>query len=145
MLNANRRDYRKGYEKHYRLYKNLRKENADINSRRLLLIYSVECGLKYKLLVKWYEQNIESILAGEDKRKKDIIKSHSLELLIKELGQKGNFKFPQLRTVHGNFVSSEAYHQVYRYCIGIDENAYEKEKRMEEILNDIASWIEEGM
>ena len=53
MLIADKRDYRRGYEKHYQSYKRLKSQNADINSRRLLLVYSVECGLKYKLLDKW--------------------------------------------------------------------------------------------
>ena len=62
MLIADQKDYRKGYEKHYQSYKRLKDENADINSRRLLLIYSVECGLKYKLLGKWNEKNPRKIL-----------------------------------------------------------------------------------
>ena len=57
MLIADKRDYRRGYEKHYQSYKRLKSQNADINSRRLLLVYSVECGLKYKLLDKWNEEN----------------------------------------------------------------------------------------
>ena len=57
MLIADKRDYRKGYKKHYELYKRLKSNNSDINSRRLLLVYSVECGLKYMLLDKWREDD----------------------------------------------------------------------------------------
>lgn len=72
MLIADKRDYRKGYEKHYQSYKRLKGENADIYSRRLLLVYSVECGLKYKLLDKWNEQNPQKILAGIDDKNFDV-------------------------------------------------------------------------
>lgn len=91
MLIADKRDYRNGYKKHYGLYKRLYKENADINSRRLLLAYSVECGLKYMLLDKWHEENPKNILEGADEKKKTILKSHNLEKILKELGQQGNF------------------------------------------------------
>lgn len=86
MLLADKKDYRRGYEKHYQLYKRLKDENADVNSRRLLLVYSVECGLKYKLLDKWNEENSQRILDSKDEKKKDILTSHSLEKILKELG-----------------------------------------------------------
>ncbi len=57
MLIADKKDYRKGYKKHYELYKRLKSENSNVNSRRLLLIYCVECGLKYMLLDKWCENS----------------------------------------------------------------------------------------
>lgn len=46
MLIADKKDYKRGYKKHFGLYKRLHSEHADSSSRRLLLIYSVECGLK---------------------------------------------------------------------------------------------------
>ncbi len=67
------------YKKHYELYKRLKIDNSDVNSRRLLLIYSVECGLKYMLLDKWREENPQKIFNGTDEKKKDILKSHNLE------------------------------------------------------------------
>lgn len=145
MLLADKRDYRRGYEKHYQLYKRLKNDNSDVNSRRLLLVYSVECGLKYKLLDKWNEENPQRILDGKDEKKKDILTSHNLEKILKELGQQGNFKFPQLKTVHKNIVSTEGYHQLYRYCIKIQEKQLDKEKKIEDTLYDVACWIKEGM
>ncbi len=87
MLIADKKDYRKGYKKHYELYKRLKSENSNVNSRRLLLIYCVECGLKYMLLDKWCENSPKKILDSNDKIKKDILKSHNLEKILKELGQ----------------------------------------------------------
>ena len=143
MLVANKQDYRKGYKKHYELYRHLHSRKSNVNSRRLLLIYSVECGLKYMLLDRWHETNPRNILEGYDEQKKRILKSHNLEKIVKELGQQGNFKFPQLKTVHGNSVSSEEYHQLYRYCIRIEEGERKKEAELEDVLEQVAIWIDE--
>mgnify|MGYP004576863305 CR=1 FL=1 len=145
MLIADKRDYRNGYKKHYESYKRMKNDNSNINSRRLLLIYCVECGLKYMLLDKWRENNPKRILDGTDEKKKSILKSHNLEKILKELGQQGNFKFSQLETVHKDQVVSEAYHQLYRYCIRIQEKEHDKEEKIEETLKNVACWIEEGM
>jgi hypothetical protein len=145
MLIADKRDYRRGYKKHYELYKRLKDVNSDVNSRRLLLIYSVECGLKYMLLDKWHEENPKKIFEGADEKKKGILKSHNLGKLLKELGQEGNFKFPQLETIHKNLVVSETYHQLYRYCIRTQKGEESKEEKLEETLKNVASWISEGM
>lgn len=145
MLAADKKDYRRGYKKHYQSYRRLKGDNSDINSRRLLLIYSVECGLKYLLLDKWNEENPQKILNGSDERKKAILKSHNLEKILKELGQQGIFKFPQIETIHKDTAGSETYHQLYRYCIRTQEKQQDKEEKMEESLYNIACWIEEGM
>ena len=145
MIVADKRDYRKGYKKHYELYKRLKNENSDVNSRRLLLIYSVECGLKYKLLVQWREENPRRILEGVDEKKKTILKSHNLEKILKELGQQGIFRFPQLESIHKDSVPTEAYHQLYRYCINLNERDRDKEEKLEETLKNVACWLGEGM
>lgn len=97
------------------------------------------------LLDKWKEETPKNIFDSNDSRKKDILKSHSLEKILKELGQQGNFKFPQLETIHKDLVVSGTYHQLYRYCIRTHEKQQEKEKSMEETLNHVAYWIEERM
>lgn len=101
--------------------------------------------MKYLLLDKWNEENPQKILNSNDERKKDILKSHNLEKILKELGQQGIFKFPQLETIHKNTVGSETYHQLYRYCIRTQEKQQDKEETMEGSLDNIVCWIEEGM
>ena len=145
MLVADKRDYKRGYKKHYALYKRLREDNSDQNSRRLLLIYSVECGLKYMLLVKWREENPKEILESADERRKKVLTSHNLEKILKELGQQGNFKFPQLETIHKDHVTSETYHQLYRYCVRTREKEEDKESVLEKTLKNLANWIGEGI
>lgn len=152
MILADKRDYNNGYRKHYAAYERMSKENADIKSRRLLLIYCVECGLKYKLLNKWGMDNPKELLEKakeeldtDDRRKREVLSSHDLEKMLKELGQQGIFKFPQLKTIHNEIVSSQTYHQLYRYGIRTSENEESKEKELENSLSDILEWIKEGV
>ena len=60
-IEADRNDYRRGYRKHYQAYKFLSKTNDCSISRRLLLVYSVECGLKYRLLEQWRQNSSNGI------------------------------------------------------------------------------------
>lgn len=145
MIIADKKDYRRGYKKHYQLYKRLKNENSNINGRRLLLVYSVECGLKYLLLDKWSVENPQMIWNSKNDKKKEILTFHNHEKIMKELGQQGIFKFPQVETIHKNVVVSETYHQLYRYCIRTLDKQQRKEEKLEESLNNIACWIEEGM
>ena len=69
MILADRRDYKYGYRKHLAAYQYLERTNKTVQSRCLLLVYSVECGLKCLLLSKWRENNPKDILADKsDKR-----------------------------------------------------------------------------
>ena len=111
----------------------------------LLLVYSVECGLKYKLLNKWGVADPRKILEGANDKKIKVLKSHNLGTILKELGQQGGFKFPRLKTLHGDIVDAESYHQFYRYCIKAQEKQLNEEEMIEDLLNNIACWIKEGM
>lgn len=50
MLIADKKEYKTGYKKHLETYKKLKIGNSDIKSRRLLLCYSVECGVSRVIL-----------------------------------------------------------------------------------------------
>ncbi len=140
MILADRRDYKYGYRKHLAAYQYLERTNKTVQSRCLLLVYSVECGLKCLLLSKWRENNPKDILADKSDKRYPIMTSHNLQELLKELGQT-RFRFPQLITVHKNIVSSAEYHQLCRYGVQVKDNY--KMERYEQVLNDIAEWIGE--
>lgn len=145
MILADKKDYKQGYKKHYSAYNKLHNMNASINSKRLLLSYCVECGLKYLLLDKWHEENPKKIIENNGDSRKDVLTSHNLEKILKELIQQGTFKFPQMTTVHQDNITSDSYHQLCRYCIRVKENDKDKEIRYEDELRKIAEWIKEGM
>lgn len=140
MILADKRDYKHGYRKHLSAYRYLDKSNSNMRSRCLLLVYSVECGLKYLLLTKWREDNPKKILADKNDNRYPIIRSHNLQELLKELGQT-RFRFPYMTTVHKDPVTSTEYHQLCRYGIRVKE--YDKIRQYEQILSEIAVWIEE--
>ncbi len=140
MILADRRDYKYGYRKHLAAYQYLERTNKTVQSRCLLLVYSVECGLKCLLLSKWRENNPKDILADKSDKRYPIMTSHNLQEFLKELGQT-RFRFPQMITVHKNIVSSAEYHQLCRYGVQVKDNY--KMERYEQVLNDIAEWIGE--
>lgn len=142
MLFANQRDYKNGYKKHLIAYKDLKKNNNSVISRCLLLVYAVECGLKYLLLEKWDVDSSGGILKnGRDERYGEL-KTHNLQRLLRALGQ-DRYQFPKIKTVHGGDVNIEIYHQMLRYGIEVrkkdkmDMGLYENE------LLKVVDWIEE--
>jgi len=142
---ADKRDYLCGYRKHYSAYKSLHNAKDAIISKRLLLAYSVECGLKYLLIDKWKITNLKLLLINNEDSRSKIIKSHNLEKILKELGQTGTFKFPQILTKHKDNITSENFHQLCRYGIKVVEKDKCKEENYEEELKKIANWIAEGI
>lgn len=145
MVLADKKDYKRGYEKHYRTFQRLKQTNDDARSRRLLLVYSVECGLKCKLLDNWHENNPKEILDNKDDWRRPIITTHNLEKILKELGQASVFKFPAaIETKHGDFVNSEDFHQFCRYGVEA-KNKSDKEEKYEEELMKVADWLEEEL
>ncbi len=50
-LRADQRDYKNAFKKHYHAYSNWQGTGSNL-SRRLILAYCVECGLKYNLRLK---------------------------------------------------------------------------------------------
>lgn len=146
MILADKQDYKKGYRKHYSTYQHLNSQNGTVLSRRLLLVYSIECGLKYKLLEKWEvvsSKEIREILSNKKHPKNKILGTHNLRKILKELGQEGEFHFSEISTVHKDKISIEDYHQMQRYGIKADDKDIEKEKQLEKVLQQIADWIEE--
>lgn len=145
MVLADKRDYKRGYEKHYRTFRKLKQANSDLRSRRLLLVYSVECGLKYKLLDVWRENNPKQILDNKDDWRRKIITSHNLEKILKELGQASTFVFPvAIETKHGDFITSETFHQFCRYGVEAKRKS-DKEDKYEEELIKVAEWLSEEL
>lgn len=143
---ADKRDYRRGYVKHYKAYQILCKNNDCLKSRRLLLVYSVECGLKYKLLDSWKEDNPKKIINNDKDARRLILMSHSLSKIVKELGQAGTFHFSKaIETNHGDYVTDETFHQMCRYGIISKSMQDNIECEYENELVKIAEWLKEVM
>lgn len=139
-IEADRNDYRRGYRKHYQAYKFLSKNNDCSISGRLLLVYCVECGLKYRLLEQLRQHSSKAI--QDDKNNK--ITTYDLEKLLKWLGQAGTFKFPKsIKTAHGDAINDTNFHEMCRYGIQCGCKSENDVSRFVEELEKIAKWLEE--
>ncbi len=109
-------------------------------------MYCVECGLKYKLLDNWKEDNPRRIIDNDKDARRLILMSHSLSKIMKELGQAGSFQFPKtIETNHGDYVNDETFHQMCRYGIVPRNEIDNVEREYEDELVKIAEWLEEVM
>ena len=134
-LRADKRNYKKAFTVHANSY-----DNWNIGSpysRRLLLCYCVECGLKY-LIMK--DNRIYEIKQANEELKK-VLTSHNFKELLKAVRRAGIYHFNNFMTEYGETVIPSEYHQVCRYCIlpKVKNDLEEFNKTLEEIKD----WIGE--
>ena len=132
-LQADRQDYRNAYNKHWNAWNN----TGSVNSRRLLLTYSVECGLKCALMEK------EKVYRVSDAQKEvqEVLGTHDFRKLLKKLRIIGTFTFPTIQTNHNDVVQPGQYHELCRYSIQPKNNDDTDIKEFEETLKNIGEWL----
>lgn len=135
---ADRRDYKNGYKKHLHAFRHWNETGSNI-SKRLILIYCVECGLKC-LIMK--NQGIQQVSAARSDIA-DELNSHDIAKMLKTLNQIGIYKFPPINTVHGDNVRLCTYHQLCRYCIQPINEHLSRITLYDTQLESIAEWISE--
>lgn len=88
-LRADQRDYKNAFKKHYHAYSNWQGTGSNL-SRRLILAYCVECGLKYEVMKQ------ECLIQTTDAQGevKTALGQHDLRKLLKCLKKAGMYKFP---------------------------------------------------
>ena len=139
-LQADQRDYKNAFKKHFHAYSNWQTTGSH-PSKRLILVYCVECGLKYEVMKK--ERLIKITDAQDDIR--DDLGSHDLRRLLKRLNKAGVYTFPPIETKYRYSVHPEEYHQFCRYCIPPDDRYITAVNQFDKTLEEIAKWIEEGV
>lgn len=139
-LRADQRDYKNAFKKHYHAYSNWQGTGSNL-SRRLILAYCVECGLKYEGMKQ------ECLIQTTDAQGevKTALGQHDLRKLLKCLKKAGMYKFPAIKTRCGDSVHPEEYHQMCRYCIPPDEQYISAVSKFDHTLEEIAQWIGEGI
>lgn len=134
-VQANRKNYKGAYKKHAYTYEKLR-DGSDI-TKRLILCYCVECGLKYLIME---DRNIVKISQADDEILK-LLCSHDFKALVKAVKRAGTYQFKDFKTEYGDSVNAQNYHQLCRYCIDAEDisdvNEYDK------TLIEIAEWLKE--
>lgn len=138
MLTAYKQDYKRAFKKHRATYINW-PDKANLFGKRLILVYCVECGLKYLIMDK---ERINCVLdAREDIQKK--LKSHDFQMLLKQLKKVGDFNFPGFNTIYGDTVTPKTYHQICRYTIDSNPKGKACLEEYEKNLENVMKWIDE--
>lgn len=137
-LKADQRDFMNAFCKHYHAYNNWN-DTGSIISKRVILSYCVECGIKYLIMKK---ERLISLDTARDDIKQDL-GSHDIQLLLKKYLQQPSFSFPVFCTIHGEPVNPSSYHQAYRYALCPVDSDEEKCVKYCEELEKVSHWIDE--
>ena len=138
MIQANRRDYRTAFKKHLHAYSNWG-DTGSLTSKRLILVYCVECGLKYSIMDS---ERIYSVSEAQIDIQNDL-HSHNIYKLLKRLNQSGNYVFHRIETIHGDNVDPNTFHQICRYCVPLIDDHEKYLKEYDEQLGRIVLWLKE--
>lgn len=141
LLVVHRRDFENSFKKHYETYNKV-DTNMSVYSKRLILFYCVECGLKCELLKHWKIEDPADIIKNQEHPKNRKLCTHNLSVIINELKMGSTFKFPVFKTNHQETIDIRTYHEFYRYGVKIkDEKDRKKEDTFEEELKKVAEWL----
>ena len=134
-INITRREFQDSYRRHYKMYK---QTTGSEKSRRLLLFYSVECGLK-SLLMKdlgkdTYEEFVEC--CGSEKKK---LTGHNISEMLKELNPLSSYCLKRIPLKRGGYAPPEKFNELWRYGAALADG--DEEEKAEKVLAGIAEWI----
>lgn len=141
-INITRKEFQQSCKKHFSLYKNINSAIAP-RTRRLLLFYSVECGLK-SLIMKNIGKNTYEELKKYSEDNSRRVHGHDLKAMTQEVGIEHEYPLKKIRLAKdGGDVTSDCFNELWRYGASIeDEN---EETKAEDTLRGIAEWIEKRL
>jgi hypothetical protein len=137
-LYATKRDLKDSFEKHYHLYCTLKPDTYQL-SRRLILFYVIETGLKYFLLNMIRKNNTQEL---QSHRGYEYLQDHGHDIkkMLKSADIEGQFVLKDLKSDNDQPIKPEQYHQAWRY--GIKFKNPDKEAEAEKKLKELAEWLE---
>lgn len=138
-LNTTRKEFQDSYTEHYKLYKNT-DSNLSPKTRRLILFYAVECGLKSLLLKQigcdTYNDLVVYCSTNPDKK----VAGHDIKALIKEVNPRNEYVLKDIHLHDGNrTVRPRQFNELWRYGPAVANP--EEEENAEKVLGKIAEWI----
>ncbi|MCW2276787.1 hypothetical protein [Heliophilum fasciatum] len=142
MIPFSRREMKNAWWRHYQAARQINDANTS-NTRRLLLFYAVECGLKALIMVRNGEDYTGGRLSSRQFRKIQ----HDINELLDTLRAGKDLNLPvtamnDLRSDDGNYISRQVYagdyNQMWRY--GGSSQAY-SDQELEDRLERIATWV----
>jgi hypothetical protein len=132
-LHATKNDLKRAFRKHYKLYNVLQPQQHQM-TRRLILFYVVETGLKYHLLGIIRKSNTNDLQNHYGNI------GHNIRKMLQEAHCRGNFSLAEFLTEKKQRVEPEQFHQMWRY--GIKAEKIEGENKAEDQLKKIAEWLD---
>jgi hypothetical protein len=136
---ASRRELKNAFSKHYHVYTTMDRSYHPM-TRRLLLFYAVESGLKCYLL-KTIHKNMTNELYDHNQFNDLQKHGHDIKRMVKfaGLGGQKDYQLSNLSEKNGCPIPPEKFHQIWRY--GIEPKVPENEERIEAVLENIAVWL----
>ena len=138
-INVTRREFQDSYRRHYKMYRNT-VENE--KTRRLILFYSVECGLKSLLMKNLGKDTYEEFTECCLNEKKELI-GHNINAMLKELNPQSEFNLKNIPLKRGGSVTAKQFNELWRYGAAVSDK--EDEDKAEKTLIKIAEWIHERL
>lgn len=136
-INITRSEFQRSFRNHYLLY-NKTKAGFSPCTRRLILFYAVECGLK-SLILKNIGKNTYEELSEYYQTNGKRMPGHNIKEMTKEVGIETAFSLKSIQLARGGRIMSEKYNELWRYGASISN--LQEEEREEQTLIDIAEWL----
>lgn len=134
-IQANKKNFKGAFKKHAYTYEKIQ-DGSDI-TKRLILCYCVECGLKYLIM----DENRIFRITQADEELSGILGSHDFRILLKAIKKAGIYQFEDFQTEYGDIVNAGNYHQLCRYCV--DARNIRDIRAYDLTLSKIAGWLKE--
>ena len=139
-INVKRSEFRDSYRRHYALYL-YGDRTVSLRTRRLILFYSVECGLK-SLILKQIGKNTYEDLKLYSRNSGRNVQGHDIKAMTQALGIDKYYPLRPLQlSDKGGSVPVQQFNELWRYGAAVSDEHQEEEA--ERTLNRIAVWIGE--
>lgn len=137
IIDITRSEFRKSFQNHYTMYVNTDNGMPE-RTRRLILFYAVECGLKSLILKNIGKNTYQEMqeyygLCGKK------IHGHDLKEMTREVGIEAAYPLKTIKLNKDRHIKPKQYNELWRYGATVEDEA--EEKREEKTLLRIADWI----
>lgn len=140
-LNITRKEFLHSFKEKYKLYCEMQKQKTYPKERRLILFYSVECGLKSWIMKNEMLNDYYDLEKYARKKSVDVA-SHNIKEMLKDRNME-RYLLKDLKTSQGVKVHPKDYNQFWRYAAQSGDP--ELEDKMEKVMGDIAGFLYKRM
>ena len=136
-INITRREFLNSYRNHYRLYCTTAAAESP-KTRRLILFYAVECGLKSLIMKQTGNNTFQQLEQYCQTNPGKKITGHDIRAMIREVNPQDAFILRDIRLKNGGgSVPPNRYNELWRYGPEVEDSIQEEDA--EKILVKIAN------